>query len=97
MQPEVLGMKPVQLHFLCFSHLAAAADYLPAHIRSDLYALPDGFDLLLYDAPELPNAVYEFGEALPCPPSIPEHLAKQGELIIGKRAVSVLQRAFAGV
>ena len=68
---------------------------MPVQLPSDLYATPDGFDLLLFDAQKLPNAVYEFGDALPCPPEITAHLAEQGELIVGKRAVAELRHAFA--
>ena len=54
-----------------------------------------GFELLLYPtASPLPNALYEFGEALSCTPELAAHLLEQGEVIAEKNAAAVLQRYF---
>lgn len=87
--------EPLRFRFRRFSELAAALDYLPAQARADIYALPDGFELLLRCAGQPPNAFFEFGEALPCPPEIAAHLTEQGERIAEDVDAAFLRRPFA--
>ena len=86
---------PFRFRFSCFSHLAAAAAYLPAALRSDAVYIDGGYELLLYSAsPSLPNAVYEFGEPMPCSPELTAHLLEQGDVIAADDAAAVLQKWF---
>ena len=42
----------------------------------------------------LPNAVFEFGEALPCSGQLYEHIGEHGDVVARRDAVGTLQRYF---
>ena len=86
---------PCRFRFRLLNDLAAAAAYLPPETDADLVSIGGGYELLLYLAESaLPNAVYEFGDPLPCTPELASHLAEQGDLIARENAISVLQKYF---
>ena len=86
---------PCRFRFQCFNDLTAALAYLPTETDSDVVYIEGGYELLLYLAESaLPNALYEFGEPLPCTPELAAHLTEQGELIARENAVSLLQKYF---
>ncbi len=86
---------PCRFRFRRFSHLAAALAYLPPETDSDAVYIDGGFELLLYlSRSALPNAVFEFGEPLPCSPELAAHLVEQGEVIAEKNAVAELRAHF---
>ena len=86
---------PCRFRFEQFSYLAAALAYLPEETASDALYIDGGYELLLYLAESaLPNAVYEFGEPLPCSPELAAHLLEQGETIAEKDAVKTLREYF---
>ena len=86
---------PCRFRFQQFGDLAAAVAYLSPETDSDVVYIENGYELLLYLAESaLPNALYEFGEPLPCTPELAAHLSEQGDLIARENAVGLLQRYF---
>lgn len=86
---------PCRFRFSLFADLAAAIAYLPPETDADAVYICGGYELLLYLAESaLPNAVYEFGDPLPCTPELAAHLAEQGDLIARENAVALLQNYF---
>ena len=86
---------PCRFRFRLLNDLAAAAAYLPPETDADLVYVRGGYELLLYPAESaLPNAVFEFGEPLPCTPELAAHLTEQGDLIARENAAALLQQYF---
>lgn len=86
---------PCRFRFERFSDLLGALAYLAPETVSDAVYIGGGYELLLYLAESaLPNAVFEFGEALPCSPELAAHLLEHGDRIAEKDAAAVLRRVF---
>ena len=87
--------QPRRFRFRTFDDLAAALSFFPERVDSDVVYIDGGFELLMRDESDtLPNALFEFGEELPCTAELCAHIAEHGDVVAEKNAVETLQRYF---
>lgn len=99
-QELLLIARPVEntlyrFRFRRFAHLLAASAYLDAGTACDVIYAEGAFQLLIRRGEAgLPNALYEFGEVLPCTEELAAHLTEHG-VVIAQDALGVLRQYFA--
>ena len=87
--------QPRRFRFRTFDDLAAALSFFPERVDSDVVYIDGGFELLMRDESDtLPNALFEFGEELPCTAELCAHITEHGDVVAEKNAVETLQRYF---
>ena len=75
--------------------LAAALGCFPAGLDSDVVYIDGGWELFVRTGDEaLPNALFEFGEPLPCTEELYAHIGEHGDVVARRDAVGTLQRYF---
>lgn len=90
-----VSLQPRRFRFACFEDLACALAYFPDEVDSDVIYIDGGFELHVRGGEDaLPNAVYEFGEELPCTAELCMHISEHGDVVAEKNAVATLQRYF---
>ena len=81
---------PRRFRFGSFADLTAALGCCPEGIDSD-----GGWELFTRaEDALLPNAMFEFGEALPCSGQLYAHIREHGDVIVRHSAVETLRRYF---
>lgn len=91
-----VSFQPRRFRFQNFDDLAAALSYFPENVDSDVVYIDGGFELLMREDEDdaLPNALFEFGEELPCTTELCMHISEHGDIVAEKNAVETLQRYF---
>lgn len=90
-----IAVRTRRFRFACFEDLAAALACCPEDAASDVVYIAGGFELLLRaERFSPPNALFEFGEELPCTPELAAHIAEHGDMVAEENAVATLQRYF---
>ena len=90
-----VSFRPRRFRFQNFDDLAAALSFFPENVDSDVVYIDGGFELLMHEENDaLPNALFEFGEELPCTPELCMHISEHGDIVAEKNAVETLQRYF---
>lgn len=91
-----VSFQPRRFRFRNFDDLAAALSYFPENVDSDVVYIDGGFELLMREDEDdaLPNALFEFGEELPCTTELCMHISEHGDIVAEKNAVETLQRYF---
>lgn len=98
-QELLLIARPVEntisrFRFQSFADLLRAAGYMDAATSCDAVYAEGAFQLIIRRGETgLPNALYEFGEPLPCTPELAAHLTEHGVLIV-EDALPILRRYF---
>lgn len=86
---------PRRFRFGSFADLTAALGCCPDGIDSDVVYIAGGWELFTRaEDALLPNAVFEFGEALPCSRQLYAHIREHGDVIVRHSAVETLRRYF---
>ena len=86
---------PRRFRFGSFADLTAVLSCCPEGIDSDVVYIAGGWELFTRaEDALLPNAVFEFGEALPCSRQLYAHIREHGDVIVRHSAVETLQRYF---
>lgn len=86
---------PRRFRFGSFADLTAALGCCPEGIDSDVVYIAGGWELFTRaEDTLLPNAVFEFGEALPCSGQLYAHIGEHGDVIVRHSAVETLRRYF---
>lgn len=89
-----VSFQPRRFRFQSFDDLAAALSFFPEGVESDVVYIDGGFELLMREEDTLPNALFEFGEELPCTTELCAHISEHGDIVAEKNAVETLQRYF---
>lgn len=90
-----VSFQPRRFRFHSFDDLAAALSFFPEDITSDVIYIDGGFELLMREESDmLPNALFEFGEELPCTAELCAHISEHGDVVAETNAVETLQRYF---
>ena len=86
---------PRRFRFGSFADLTAALGCCPEGIDSDVVYIAGGWELFTRaEDALLPNAVFEFGEALPCSGQLYAHIREHGDVVARRNAIATLQRYF---
>ena len=86
---------PRRFRFGSFSDLTAALGCCPEGIDSDVVYIAGGWELFTHaEDALLPNAVFEFGEVLPCTVALYAHIREHVDVIARRNAAETLQRYF---
>lgn len=86
---------PRRFRFGSFADLTAALGCFPDGIDSDVVYIDGGWELFTRaEGTLLPNAVFEFGEALPCSGQLYAHIGEHGDVIVRHSAVETLRHYF---
>ena len=86
---------PRRFRFGSFADLTAALGCCPEGIDSDVVYIDGGWELFVRTGDEaLPNALFEFGEPLPCTEELYAHIGEHGDVVARCDAVGTLQRYF---
>ena len=86
---------PRRFRFGSFADLTAALGCFPDGIDSDVVYINGGWELFTRaEDALLPNAVFEFGEALPCSGQLYAHIGEHGVVLVRHSAVETLRRYF---
>lgn len=84
-----------RFRFHSFADLTAALGCFPAGLDSDVVYIDGGWELFVRTGDEaLPNALFEFGEPLPCTEELYAHIGEHGDVVARRDAVGTLQRYF---
>ena len=90
-----ISTPPRRFRFRSFADLTAALGCFPAGLDSDVVYIDGGWELLVRTGDEaLPNALFEFGEPLPCTEELYAHIGEHGDVVARRDAVGTLQRYF---
>ena len=86
---------PRRFRFVSFADLTAALGCCPEGIDSDVVYIAGGWELFTHaEDTLLPNAVFEYGEPLPCTEELYAHIGEHGDVVARRDAVGTLQRYF---
>ena len=86
---------PRRFRFGSFADLTAALGCCPEGIDSDVVYIAGGWELFTRaEDALLPNAVFEFGEALPCSGQLYAHIREHGDVVARRNAIATLRRYF---
>ena len=86
---------PRRFRFVSFADLTAALGCCPEGIDSDVVYIAGGWELFTRaEDALLPNAVFEFGEALPCSGQLYAHIREHGDVVARRNAIATLRRYF---
>ena len=86
---------PRRFRFGSFADLTAALGCFPDGIDSDVVYIDGGWELFTRaEDALLPNAVFEFGEALPCSRQLYAHIREHGDVVARRNAVETLRHYF---
>lgn len=86
---------PRRFRFGSFADLTAALSCFPEGIDSDVVYIAGGWELFTRaEDALLPNAVFEFGEALPCSGQLYAHIREHGDVVARRNAAETLRRYF---
>ena len=86
---------PRRFRFGSFADLTAALGCFPEGIDSVVVYIAGGWELFVRAADAaLPNALFEFGELLPCTEELYAHIGEHGDVVARRDAVATLQRYF---
>ena len=86
---------PRRFRFRSFADLTAALGCFPAGLDSDVVYIDGSWELFVRAGDTLlPNAVFEFGEVLPCSGQLYAHIREHGDVIVRHSAVETLRRYF---
>ena len=86
---------PRRFRFGSFADLTAALGCCPDGIDSDVVYIDGGWELFVRAEDEaLPNALFEFGEPLPCTEELYAHIGEHGDVVARRDAVATLQHYF---
>ena len=86
---------PRRFRFGSFADLTAALGCCPEGIDSDVVYIAGGWELFTRaEDALLPNAVFEFGEALPCSGQLYAHIREHGDVVARRNAIAMLRRYF---
>lgn len=86
---------PRRFRFVSFADLTAALGCCPERIDSDVVYIAGGWELFTHaEDTLLPNAVFEFGEALPCSGQLYAHIREHGDVVARRNAIATLRRYF---
>ena len=84
---------PRRFRFGSFADLTAALGCFPEGIDSDVVYIAGGWELFTHaEDTLLPNAVFEFGEALPCSGQLYAHIGEHRDVIVRPSAGGTLRR-----
>lgn len=90
---------PRRFRFRSFADLTAALGCFPAGLDSDVVYIDGGWELFVRAEDEaLPNALFEFGEPLPCTEELYAHIGEHGDVVAAVmplRPFSVISADFA--
>ena len=90
-----ISTPPRRFRFHSFADLTAALGCFPAGLDSDVVYIDGGWELFVRTGDEaLPNALFEFGEPLPCTEELYAHIGEHGDVVARRDAVGTLQRYF---
>lgn len=90
-----ISTPPRRFRFHSFADLTAALGCFPAGLDSDVVYIDGGWELFVRTGDEaLPNALFEFGEPLPCTEKLYAHIGEHGDVVARRDAVGTLQRYF---
>lgn len=90
-----ISTPPRRFRFRSFADLTAALGCFPDGIDSDVVYIAGGWELFTHaEDTLLPNAVFEFGEALPCTVALYAHIREHGDVIARRNAAETLRRYF---
>lgn len=90
-----ISVPPRRFRFRSFADLTAALGCFPAGLDSDVVYIDGGWELFVRAEDEaLPNALFEFGEPLPCTEELYAHIGEHGDVVARCDAVGTLQRYF---
>lgn len=86
---------PRRFRFGSFADLTAALGCFPEGIDSDVVYIAGGWELFTHaEDALLPNAVFEFGEVLPCSGQLYAHIREHGDVVARRNAIATLRRYF---
>ncbi len=87
---------PRRFRFRSFADLTAALGCFPAGLDSDVVYIDGSWELFVRAEDEvLPNALFEFGEPLPCTEELYAHIGEHGDVVARRRnAIATLRRYF---
>ena len=90
-----ISTPPRRFRFRSFADLTAALGCFPAGLDSDVVYIAGGWELFTRaEDALLPNAVFEFGEALPCSGQLYAHIREHGDVVARRNAIATLRRYF---
>ena len=90
-----ISVPPRRFRFRSFADLTAALGCFPAGLDSDVVYIAGGWELFTRaEDALLPNAVFEFGEALPCSGQLYAHIREHGDVVARRNAIATLRRYF---
>lgn len=90
-----ISVPPRRFRFRSFADLTTALGCFPDGIDSDVVYIDGGWELFVRaDDEALPNALFEFGEPLPCTDELCAHIGEHGDVVARRDAVQTLRRYF---
>lgn len=90
-----ISVPPRRFRFRSFADLTTALGCFPDGIDSDVVYIDGGWELFVRAEDEaLPNALFEFGEPLPCTDELCAHIGEHGDVVARRDAVQTLRRYF---